>query len=115
MDLYHAFEAGWGIFELLNVGLVVLASLFAVYILLKRRKTRVLFFAWALDIKRSRKDMDLLLTATILFVLVFSIFTAGEMLNQLAYIIIAQIAGLMSYLLISYVIFRWLRLFLRFV
>ncbi|MDP8012765.1 MAG: hypothetical protein RAK22_01545 [Nanoarchaeota archaeon] len=114
MNLYILFEAGWGIFELLNVLVICIISILLVYIILKERESKVLFFAWALNLQKSKKDMDILLTALILFVVVFSIFFFGELLNNLPLIIISQILGLVSYLLISYVILRWAKIFLRF-
>ena len=114
MNLYILFEAGWGIFELLNVLVICITSILLVYIILKERESKVLFFAWALNLQKSKKDMDILLTALMLFVVVFSIFFFGELLNNLPLIIISQILGLVSYLLISYVILRWAKIFLRF-
>ncbi|MGC8516815.1 MAG: hypothetical protein ACP5MT_02895 [Candidatus Acidifodinimicrobium sp.] len=114
MDLYIAFEAVWGIFETLNVALVTLFSIVLVYIILKKKESKVLFFAWALDLKKSKSDMDILLIAIALFIVVFSIFFFGELLNELPLVILSQILGLISYILISYVILRWAKVFLRF-
>ncbi|MBE5728749.1 hypothetical protein IHI26_01950 [Candidatus Parvarchaeota archaeon] len=115
MNLYFLFEAGWGIFELLNVALVTAFSLFLVYVILKKQENKVLFFAWALDLKKSKRDMEILFTAMVIFFVVFSIFFLGELLNELSFVITSQILGLISYILVSYVILRWVKVFLRFV
>ncbi len=114
MNLYIEFEAAWGIFETLNVALVTLFSIVLIYIILKKKESKVLFFAWALDLKKSKSDMDILLIAMALFIIVFSIFFFGELLNQLPLVILSQILGLISYILVSYVILRWAKVFLRF-
>lgn len=115
MNLYFLFEAGWGIFELLNVALVTAFSLFLVYVILKKQENKVLFFAWALDLKKSKRDMEILFIAMVIFFVVFSIFFLGELLNELSFVITSQILGLISYILVSYVILRWVKVFLRFV
>ena len=115
MNLYFLFEAGWGIFELLNVTLVTAFSLFLVYVILKKQENKVLFFAWALDLKKSKRDMEILFIAMVIFFVVFSIFFLGELLNELSFVITSQILGSISYILVSYVILRWVKVFLRFV
>ena len=103
------------IFELLNVALVTAFSLFLVYVILKKQENKVLFFAWALDLKKSKRDMEILFIAMVIFFVVFSIFFLGELLNELSFVITSQILGLISYILVSYVILRWVKVFLRFV
>ncbi len=115
MISYLLFEAIWGIFEMLNVSLVTIISIILIYMILKTKERRVLFFAWALDLKKSKRDMDILLAALILFVVVFSIFILGEALNETALVIIAQLLGLVTYLLVSYVVLRWAKIFMRFI
>ena len=115
MDFYYAFEAFWGIFELVNVVAVSVISLLLIYILQKHKKDRAPIFIWALNLKKSTNQIYLLITATILFILVFSMYLLGEMLKMLYVVITAQILGLFSYLLISYVIAIWFKAFLRFI
>ena len=115
MDFYYAFEAFWGIFEFVNVVAVSVISLLLIYILQKHKKDRAPIFIWALNLKKSTNQIYLLITATILFILVFSMYILGEVLKILYMVIAAQILGLVSYLLISYVIALWFKAFWRFV
>jgi hypothetical protein len=115
MSFYYAFEAFWGLFELVNVIVISFLSLILIYILAKHKKDRAPIFIWALNLKKSTNQIYLLITATILFILVFSMYLLGEMLKMLYVVITAQILGLFSYLLISYVIAIWFKAFLRFI
>ncbi len=114
MDFYYAFEAFWGIFELVNVVAVSVISSLLIYILGKHRKDRAPIFAWALNLKKSTNQIYLLIIATFLFIVVFSMYIFGEMFNMLYIVFAAQILGLISYLLVSYVIALWLKAFMRF-
>ncbi len=115
MSFYYSFEAFWGIFELVNVAVVAVISAIIIFVLSKHKVDRAPIFLWALDLKKSKKQIEMLLASTFIFILVFSIYVAGEFLNYLAFIISAQIIGIASYLLVSYVIFLWFKEFLRFV
>ena len=115
MTFYYAFEAFWGIFELLNVIAVSFLSTILIYILSKHKNDRAPIFVWALDLKKSTKQIYLLITATLLFIAVFSMYLLGELLKIIYVIFAAQVIGLVSYLLVSYVIAIWFKEFLRFI
>lgn len=115
MSFYYIFEAFWGIFELANVVGVSFISLLLIYILQKHKKDRAPVFIWALNLKKSTNQIYLLITATVLFILVFSMYLLGEILKMLYLVFAAQVIGLISYLLISYVIVMWFKAFLRFI
>jgi len=115
MDFYYAFEAFWGLFELANVVVVSIISLLLIYILRKHRKDRAPIFTFALNLKKSTNQIYLLIIATLLFIAVFSMYIFGEMFKMLYIVFAAQIMGLISYLLISYVIMLWFKSFLRFI
>ncbi|MCL5975986.1 MAG: hypothetical protein M1580_00095 [Candidatus Parvarchaeota archaeon] len=115
MDFYYAFEAFWGIFELVNVVAVSFISLLLIYILEKHKKDRAPIFVWALNLKKSTTQIYLLIAATILFIMVFSMYVLGEILKLLYLVIAAQLLGVFSYLLVSYVITLWFKAFWRFV
>jgi hypothetical protein len=115
MSFYYSFEAFWGIFELINVVVISIISLLLIYILRKHKKDRAPIFIWALNLKKSTNQIYLLITATLLFILVFSMYILGEIFKILYIIFAAQVIGLISYLLISYVIVLWFKSFLRFI
>ncbi len=115
MDLFYGFEAAWGIFELINVGVVAVISLLIIYILNKHRKDKAPFFAWAINLKKSKKQVEILMAATIISLFVFSLYIIGEFLSLLIIVIASQIIGIIAYLLISYVIALWFREFIRFI
>lgn len=115
MSFYYSFEAFWGVFELVNVIAVAFISLVLIYILIKHKKDRAPIVIWVLDLKKSTNQIYLLIATTILFILVFSIYVFGEVFNLLYLILSAQILGLFSYLVVSYVIVIWFKSFLRFI
>ncbi|MGC8533825.1 MAG: hypothetical protein ACP5MV_04345 [Candidatus Parvarchaeum sp.] len=115
MSFYYSFEAFWGMFEIVNVVAISIVSLLLIYILRKHRKDRAPIFIWALDLKKSTKQIYLLITATVLFISVFSMYLLGEIFKMLYLVFAAQVIGLISYLLISYVIVMWFKAFLRFI
>lgn len=115
MSFYYSFESFWGVFELINVVVISIISLLLIYILRKHKKDRAPIFIWALNLKKSTNQIYLLITATLLFILVFSMYILGEIFKILYIIFAAQVIGLISYLLISYVIVLWFKSFLRFI
>ncbi|MCL4372702.1 hypothetical protein M1384_01410 [Candidatus Parvarchaeota archaeon] len=115
MNFYYAFETFWGIFELVNVVAVSVISLLLIYILRKHKKDRAPIFVFALNLKKSTNQIYLLIIATLLFIAVFSMYILGEIFSILYVVFAAQIIGLVSYLLVSYVILLWFKAFLRFI
>jgi len=115
MSFYYTFEAFWGIFELVNVVAVSFISLFLIYVLEKHKKDKAPIFLWALNLKKSTSQVYLLIIATLLFIAVFSMYVFGEIFKILGIVFAAQIIGLISYLLVSYVITTWVKTFLRFI
>ena len=83
MDLFYGFEAAWGIFELVNVGVIAVLSLLIIYILNKHRKDKAPLFAWAINLKKSKKQVEILMAATVISLFVFSLYIIGEFLSLL--------------------------------
>ncbi|MEM0143472.1 MAG: hypothetical protein QXL94_05930 [Candidatus Parvarchaeum sp.] len=115
MGFYYPFEAFWGIFEIANVVVISIISAIIISILIKHKKDRAPIFLWALDLRRSTRQLYLILTVTLLFIVVFSMYTFGEAFNSLYLILSAQIIGLFSYLIMSYIIIIWFKEFRRFI
>jgi hypothetical protein len=115
MNIFYEFEAAWGIFELINVGLIAIISLILIYIFSKHRKDKAPLFVWAINLKKSRNQVEILLTATLISLFVFSLYVVGEFLSLLSIVIISQLIGIISYLMVSYVIIIWFKEFRRFV
>ncbi len=115
MNLFYEFESAWGIFELINVGLIAVISLLLIYILSKHRKDKAPLFVWAINLKKSRNQVEILLAATLISLFVFSLYVVGEFLSLLSIVIISQLIGIISYLMVSYVIIIWFKEFRRFI
>ncbi len=115
MSFYYSFEAFFGIFELVNVAVVCIASAFIIAALLKHKKDRAPIFLWAIDLKKSTSQMKILFLSAIIFVAVLAAYVIGEFYSFLYLIIAAQAIGMISYIMISYVVIIWFKEFIRFV
>lgn len=115
---YAEFKFWWLVFEVLN-GLVVSALAGAmIYMLFKHRKDKSPIVAWSNDLKKSKRGMNYLIIAAFLFILMFLIYylskqdanaIQGEVLN-----VTSKLLGSAVYLLVSFVVFSWFKVFRRF-
>ncbi len=115
MVLYTDFHYYWILFELVNGIIISILSALNIYAFFKHRKDNAPIVSWALNLKNSRRNFSILLFATVLFVIVFLFYFFGSLYNNDIIKMFAESLGTFTYLLISYVIISWSKLFLRFI
>ena len=113
--LYENFHFYWILFETINGLIVSILSAFDIYILYKHRSDKAPLVRWALNEKASKNNFSILLTASILFIVIFVVYSWGSVVNNTSIKIMAELIGTFTYLMVSYVIVNWSRIFLRFI
>ena len=112
---YPVFEYYWELFETLNGIIIMIFSILDIYSLYKHKIDRAPLVQWALNLKSSKADIDMILIASVFFVITFLFYIYGSFYNDVTISMIADIFGTITYLLVSYVIVRWSRIFIRFI
>ena len=115
MLAYSDFHYYWVIFEVIN-GLVI--SIFGavdITILFRHTMDNAPIVGWALDLKDSKNSFSILISAAVLFVAVFVVYLYGSVLGDTLIKEIAELFGTFSYLMVSYVIIEWSKIFMRFI
>ena len=111
MALYEDFHFYWVLFEVINGLIISILSTINIYVLYKHRQDKAPIVRWALNEKDSKKNFSVLLFASILFVVVFVVYSFGSVMSNQYIKIVAELLGTVTYLLISYVIIGWSKSF----
>ncbi len=111
---YLVFDHYWALFEAVNGLVIAVLSALDIYSLFKHRIDRAPLAQWALNLRSSKRDMNIILFASALFVLVFITYAFGSIYGEDIIKIAADLLGTVTYLMVSYVIVRWSRIFVRF-
>jgi ABC-type multidrug transport system fused ATPase/permease subunit len=115
MFLYSNFHEYWVIFEVINGLLISIFSAIDIYILYNRRDDGAPLVGWALNAKKSKNGFSILLLVAALFIVVFVIYAFGSISNNHIIRMIAELIGTATYLMLSYVVLTWSRVFMRFI
>jgi uncharacterized membrane protein required for colicin V production len=112
MVLYEDFHFYWVIFEVINGFIVSVLSTINIYTLYKHGKDKAPLVRWALNEKNSKKNFSVLLFASLLFIVVFTVYSVGSFMSNDLIKMVAELLGTFTYLLVSYVIIGWSSSFL---
>jgi hypothetical protein len=112
MALYQDFHFYWVLFEVINGLLISILSAINIYVLYKHRRDNAPLVRWALNEKDSKNNFSVLLFASILFIVVFAVYSFGSFTNSYSIKIASELLGTFTYLLVSYVIIGWSKVFL---
>ena len=115
MVLYDEFHYYWALFEVINGIVISLLAILDVYALFKHRKDKAPLVEWALSSKESKNNFSILLFSAVLFVVVFVVYSYGSVSSNYSVKMLADLIGTLTYLMVSYVIFKWSRVFMRFI
>ena len=112
MALYADFHFYWVSFEIINGLVISILSAVNIYVLYKHRQDRAPLVRWALNEKDSKNNFSILLFASILFIIIFVVYSLGSVTGSESIKMSAELLGTFTYLLASYVIIRWSGAFL---
>ncbi len=115
MVLYDEFHYYWALFEVINGIVISLLAILDVYALSKHRKDKAPLVEWALSSKESKNNFSILLFSAVLFVVVFIVYSYGSVSSNYSVKMLADLIGTFTYLMVSYVIFKWSKVFMRFI
>ena len=115
MVLYDEFHYYWALFEVINGIVISLLAILDVYALFKHRKDKAPLVEWALSSKESKNNFSILLFSAVLFVVVFVVYSYGSVSSNYSVKMLADLIGTFTYLMVSYVIFKWSKVFMRFI
>lgn len=115
MFMYNNFHEYWVIFEVVNGLLISIFSAIDIYILYNRKNDSAPLVGWALNAKKSKNGFSILLLAAALFIVVFAIYAYGTVSNSDIIRMISELIGTVTYLMLSYVVLTWSRVFIRFI
>ena len=115
MIAYSNFHFYWVVFEIINGTLISILSGIDIFVLIKHRKDNAPLVSWALNIKESKNNFSLLISAACLFIVIFALYSYGSVSGSDLIKEAAELLGTITYLIASYVIFDWSRTFARFV
>ena len=111
MVLYEDFHFYWVVFEVVNGLIISILSAINIYVLYKHRQDKTPLVRWALNEKDSKNNFSVLLSASILFIVVFVVYSFGSVTNSESIKMAAELLGTFTYLLVSYVIISWSKVF----
>ncbi|MCL4376380.1 hypothetical protein M1558_02725 [Candidatus Parvarchaeota archaeon] len=111
MVLYEDFHFYWVIFEVINGFIISILSIANISVLYKHRQDKTPLVRWALNEKDSKKNFSVLLFASVLFVVVFAVYSFGSFMSNYFVKMAAELLGTFTYLLVSYVIIGWSKSF----
>lgn len=112
MVLYQDFHFYWVVFEVINGLVISILSAINIYVLYRHKEDKAPLVRWALNGKDSRNNFSVLLVASVLFIVVFMVYSFGSFFNSESIKIIAELLGTVTYLLVSYVIIGWSKVFI---
>ncbi|MEM0142575.1 MAG: hypothetical protein QXL94_01275 [Candidatus Parvarchaeum sp.] len=115
MVLYTAFHLYWSLFEVINGLAISVLSAMNIYVLYRHRRDKAPLVRLALNEKESKNNFSILLLASILFTVVFAVYSFGSITDDLIVKMSAELLGTFTYILVSYVIIRWSEVFLRYI
>ncbi len=115
MIVYSEFHYYWVIFEFINGVFISVLSGLDIYILFKRRFDKAPLVGWALNAKNSKNDFSLIVLSAFFFVILFVVYAYGSFSSNLLAKEIAELIGTVTYLMVSYVVFSWSKVFMRFI
>ncbi|MCL4396981.1 hypothetical protein M1494_01375 [Candidatus Parvarchaeota archaeon] len=115
MALYQDFHLYWVIFEVVNGLIISVLSGINIYVLYKHKRDKAPLVSWALNEKDSKNNFSILLFASILFIVVFTVYSVGSFTSSDYIKMAAELLGTVTYLLVSYVIVGWSKIFLRYI
>ncbi len=97
---------------MINGLFISVLSAINIYVLYRHRQDRAPLVRWALNEKDSKNNFSVLLFASVLFIVVFVVYSFGSFFNSESIKIIAELLGTVTYLLVSYVIIGWSKVFM---
>jgi uncharacterized membrane protein required for colicin V production len=115
MALYGDFHFYWTLFEVVNGLVISILSALDIYVLYKHKRDKSPLVRWTLNEKNSKNDFSVLLFASLLFIVVFIVYSLGSLVSSDSIKIAADLIGTVTYLMVSYVIIEWSRVFLGFI
>lgn len=114
MISYSDFHYYWFVLEFLNGIVISFLSAADIFVLYRHRIDRAPLVEWALYGKESKNNFSILLAASLLFILVFIVYAYGSLYGNYYADMLSELMGTVTYLMVSYVLVRWSKIFLRF-
>lgn len=112
---YSDFHYYWVVFEIINGIFISILSAIDIYIFIRRKADNSPLVAWAVDSKGSSKNFSILISSALLFIVVFIVYSFGVVSSNNLIKSVAELLGSVSYLMVSYVITSWSKVFMRFI